>query len=179
VITAPVCLCYVTGCSRCLLHVSVEGEDALVIAQGFGVFLFCELVWDTFGWMKCQCGHATPHSCRPQRGSGRRGVAATGSAARLRAPWDPIAGRHRAPDKKTIRVVLDRLDPRARALPGPRPRGRRRPGGPSPASVRGYHVRRAAQQTKMLARDRLRVRTPLTDIVSQSGVRAAERSERR
>ena len=32
---------------------------------------------------------------------------------RLRAPWDPIAGRYRAPDEKTIRVVLDRLDPRA------------------------------------------------------------------
>ena len=49
--------------------------------------------------------------------------------ARLRAPWDPIAGRYRAPDEKTIRVVLDRLDPRAltRALLGPRP-GRRRGG---------------------------------------------------
>ncbi len=41
--------------------------------------------------------------------------------ARLRAPWDPMAGRYRAPDEKTIRVVLDRLDPRAlaRALLGP------------------------------------------------------------
>src|SRR5208282_6055341 len=40
--------------------------------------------------------------------------------ARLRAPWDPMAGRYRAPDEKTIRVVLDRLDPRAlaRALLG-------------------------------------------------------------
>ena len=55
--------------------------------------------------------------------------------ARLRAPWDPIAGRYRAPDEKTIRVVLDRLDPRAlaRALLGPRraaagvAAGRRRP----------------------------------------------------
>ena len=76
--------------------------------------------------------------------------------ARLHAPWDPIAGRYRAPDEKTIRVVLDRLDPRAltRALLGPRPRRRR--GGPPPASVRGYHARRAAQQTKALARDRLR-----------------------
>ena len=47
--------------------------------------------------------------------------------ARMRAPWDPIARRYRAPDEKTIRVVLDRLDPRAlaRALLGPRPRGRR------------------------------------------------------
>ena len=76
--------------------------------------------------------------------------------ARLRAPWDPVAGRYRAPDEKTIRVVLDRLDPRAlaRALPGPR--GRRRPGGPSPASVRRYRARRAAEQAKALARDRLR-----------------------
>src|SRR5271170_7170516 len=78
--------------------------------------------------------------------------------ARLRAPWDPIAGRYRAPDEKTIRVVLDRLDPRAlaRALLGPGPRGGRGPGGPSPASVRGYRARQAAQQAKALARGRLR-----------------------
>ena len=57
--------------------------------------------------------------------------------ARLRAPWDPMAGRYRAPDEKTIRVLLDRLDPRAlaRALLG-RPGGRRG-GGRPPASVRG------------------------------------------
>src|SRR5450755_2365649 len=75
--------------------------------------------------------------------------------ARLRAPWDPIAGQYRAPDEKTIRVVLDRLDPRAltRALLGPR---RGRPRGPSPASVRGYQARRTAQQAKTLARGRLR-----------------------
>ena len=55
--------------------------------------------------------------------------------ARLRAPWDPIAGRYRAPDEKTIRVVLDRLDPRAltRALLGPRPRRRGAAGRPRPA----------------------------------------------
>jgi predicted transposase YbfD/YdcC len=79
--------------------------------------------------------------------------------ARLRAPWDPVTGQYRAPDEKTIRVVLDRLDPRAltRALLGPRPRRRRgRPGGPPAASVRGYRARRAAQQAKMLARGRLR-----------------------
>ena len=77
--------------------------------------------------------------------------------ARLRAPWDPIAGRYRAPDEKTIRVVLDRLDPRAlaRALLGPGAHGRRRPG-PSAASVRGYHARRVVQQAKTLARGRLR-----------------------
>ena len=78
--------------------------------------------------------------------------------ARLRAPWDPMAGRYRAPDEKTIRVVLDRLDPRAlaRALLGPDPHGRRRSGGPPLASVRGYRARRAVQQQKALARDRLR-----------------------
>jgi len=77
--------------------------------------------------------------------------------ARLRAPWDPLAGRYRAPDEKTIRVVLDRLDPRAlaRALLGSRPDSGRS-GGPSPASVRSYRARRAAQQATTLARDRLR-----------------------
>jgi hypothetical protein len=76
--------------------------------------------------------------------------------ARLRAPWDPLAGRYRAPDEKTIRVVLDRLDPRAlaRALLGPRPPGRRT-GPPPSASVRGYRARRAAEQARTLARDRL------------------------
>jgi predicted transposase YbfD/YdcC len=74
--------------------------------------------------------------------------------ARLRTPWDPIAGRYRAPDEKTIRVVLDRLDPRAlaRALLGSR-WGR---GGPPAASVRRYRARQAAQQAKALARGRLR-----------------------
>lgn len=74
--------------------------------------------------------------------------------ARLHAPWDPIGGRYRAPDEKTIRVVLDRLDPRAltRALLGPRPRR----GVPAPASVRGYQARRASQQARALARARLR-----------------------
>jgi predicted transposase YbfD/YdcC len=78
--------------------------------------------------------------------------------ARLRAPWDPIAGRYRAPDEKTIRVVLDRLDPRAltRALLGPRPAGRRSSSGPAPASVRRYRARRAAQRARTLARARLR-----------------------
>ncbi len=76
--------------------------------------------------------------------------------ARLRAPWDPIGGRYRAPDEKTIRVVLDRLDPRALAGALLGPRGCRRPGGPPSASVRGYRARRAAEQGKALARGRLR-----------------------
>ena len=77
--------------------------------------------------------------------------------ARLRAPWDPMAGRYRAPDEKTVRVVLDRLDPRAlaRALLGGRPGSRGR-GGRASASVRGYHARQAAQQANALARRRLR-----------------------
>jgi predicted transposase YbfD/YdcC len=77
--------------------------------------------------------------------------------ARLRAPWDPMAGRYRAPDEKTIRVVLDRLDPRAlaRALLGGHADSRPC-GGPPSASVRGYRARRAARQAKTLARSRLR-----------------------
>jgi DDE_Tnp_1-associated len=77
--------------------------------------------------------------------------------ARPRVPWDPMAGRYRVPDEKTIRVVLDRLDPRAlaRALPGGRP-GRRRGGAPPPASVRGYRARQVARHAKALARGRLR-----------------------
>jgi hypothetical protein len=76
--------------------------------------------------------------------------------ARLGAPWDPAAGRYRAPDEKTIRVVLDRLDPRAltRALLGPHRRRHRR--GPGRASVRRYRARCAARQAQALARDRLR-----------------------
>jgi predicted transposase YbfD/YdcC len=67
-----------------------------------------------------------------------------------------MAGQYRVPDEKTIRVVLDRLDPRAlaRALPGGRPG--RRGGGPSSASVRGYRARRAARQVQELARGRLK-----------------------
>jgi predicted transposase YbfD/YdcC len=78
--------------------------------------------------------------------------------ARLRAPWDPLAGRYRAPDEKTIRAVLDRLDPRAltRALLGGRRDSGRGRGRPAAASVRGYPARRAAQQAKTLARSRLR-----------------------
>ena len=76
--------------------------------------------------------------------------------ARLRAPWDPLTGRYRAPDEKTIRVVLDRLDPRAlaRALLGPR--SPRRRGEPGSASARSYPARRAAGKAKALARGRLR-----------------------
>jgi predicted transposase YbfD/YdcC len=85
------------------------------------------------------------------------GRASQAGLARLRAPWDPMAGRYRAPDEKTIRVVLDRLDPRAlaRALLGSGA-GSRPPGRPPSAAVRGYHARHAAEQAKSLARGRLR-----------------------
>ena len=94
--------------------------------------------------------------------------------ARLRAPWDPLAGEYRVPDEKTIRVVLDRLDPRAlaRALLGPRPRGRRCSGGPPSASVRRYRARRAAGQAKALARERLRA--VAVDGKTSRGVRRAD-----
>ena len=84
------------------------------------------------------------------------GRASQADLAWLRAPWDPVTGRYRAPDEKTIRVVLDRLDPRAltRALLGPRPR--RRTGGRPSAKVRDYQARRAGQQAKAVARGRLR-----------------------
>jgi len=93
--------------------------------------------------------------------------------ARLRAPWDPIASRYRAPDEKTIRVVLDRLDARAlaRALLAGRP-GRGRGGGPPSASVRGYRGRRAARQARMLARGR--VRAVAVDGKTSRGARRAD-----
>src|SRR2546429_4778791 len=73
------------------------------------------------------------------------GRASQADLARLRAPWDPMAGRYRAPDEKTIRVVLDRLEPRAlaRALLGPPggPRG----GGGSPAPPGRHRARPPAR----------------------------------
>lgn len=80
--------------------------------------------------------------------------------ARLRLPWDPLAGRYRVPDEKTVRTVLDRLDPRAltRALLGPRTRNRgggRASEGPS-RTVRQYRARRRVAKAKALARSRIR-----------------------
>ena len=110
-------------------------------------------------------------------GSPRRaGIRRAGQAdlARLSAPWDPLAGRYRAPDEKTIRVVLDCLDPRAlaralaRALLGGGPGG----GPPGPGSVRGYRARRATRQAKMLARGRLRAMS--VDGKTSHGARRAD-----
>src|SRR5512140_317182 len=43
---------------------------------------------------------------------------------RLGLPWNPMTGQYRVPDEKTIRTLLDRLNPRAlcRALLGRRPK---------------------------------------------------------
>jgi len=71
--------------------------------------------------------HRRGHGFGPVGGVGQW-IRRAGQAdlARLRAPWDPIADRYRAPDEKTIRVVLDRLDPRA-LTQGPAAAGRPRP----------------------------------------------------
>ena len=74
----------------------------------------------------------------------------------LRGRIYPLAGRYRAPDEKTIRVVPDHLDPRAlaRTLPPVAARAAGARGGPTSASVRGYPARQAAQQARALARGR-------------------------
>jgi predicted transposase YbfD/YdcC len=77
---------------------------------------------------------------------------------RFGLPWDPMAGAYRVPDEKTIRTLLDRLDPRAltRALLGPRTRNRTRVDGTPSRTVRAYRARRRAQQAKALTRQRIR-----------------------
>src|SRR5260370_16114001 len=72
------------------------------------------------------------------------GRASQQDLARLRAPWDPMAGRYRVPDEKTIRVVLDRLDPRSPARAPLGPPGPRR-GAPPPANPRRHRARRRGQ----------------------------------
>src|SRR5258708_3235643 len=76
---------------------------------------------------------------------GIRSAAGTGHRMRRRSGWSWTG------------LTPEPSPPRALPGPllGPRPR-RRRPGGPSSASVRDYRARRAAQQAKTLARDRLR-----------------------
>ena len=79
--------------------------------------------------------------------------------ARLRMPFDPLTGAYRVPDEKTIRVVLDRLDPQAlvRAVLGPRRRtlarqqARRRV-----ERVRQYRARRAVAERKARLTARIR-----------------------
>lgn len=75
---------------------------------------------------------------------------------RLGLPWDPMSGTFRVPDEKTVRVVLDRLDPRAlsRALLGRRRKRTGADGAPS-RSVRDYRARRRVLAAKVLARKRI------------------------
>jgi predicted transposase YbfD/YdcC len=95
--------------------------------------------------------------------------------ARLGAPFDPLAGRYRAPDEKTIRTVLDRLDPQAlgRALLGPRREPRREPG-PPPAGARSYPARRDKARDAAAARSRLRA--VAVDGKTSRGARRPDRS---
>jgi predicted transposase YbfD/YdcC len=83
--------------------------------------------------------------------------AGPGERERLGLPWDPMAGEYRVPDEKTVRTVLDRLDPRAlsRAVLGRR-RRRVRPDGSPSRSVRDYRARRRALAAKTAARGRIR-----------------------
>ena len=76
---------------------------------------------------------------------------------RLGLPWDPMSGIYRTPDEKTVRTVLDRLDPRALApaLLGRR-RRRTRPDGAPSRAVREYRARRREKAAKVLARARIR-----------------------
>lgn len=82
--------------------------------------------------------------------------AAPAERERLGLPWDPMTGQYRVPDEKTVRTVLDRLNPRAltQALLGRR-RNRVRPDGAPSRSVREYRARRKKQAAKALARKRI------------------------
>jgi predicted transposase YbfD/YdcC len=78
--------------------------------------------------------------------------------ARLGCPYDVPTGRYRCPDEKTVRVVLDRLDPKAliKALLGKGQPTPKRPVGKGRASVRDYPARRAKAAVRAAARARLR-----------------------
>ena len=108
-------------------------------------------------WSRSRAPRSPPPGTTVHRGRAMDQAGWPGGPGPACAPWDPLARRYRAPDEKTIRVVLVRLDPAPWPGPcSPAPASRRRRGGPPPASVRGYHARRAAGQAKALARGRLR-----------------------
>jgi predicted transposase YbfD/YdcC len=94
--------------------------------------------------------------------------------ARMRAPYDPLTRTYRAPDEKTIRVVLDRIEPRqlTRALLGPRSRTRKAPDGSPSRSVRVYRERR--EKRKVLAENRSGLRAVAVDGKSSRGARRAD-----
>jgi len=94
--------------------------------------------------------------------------------ARLRVPYDPLSRTYRAPDEKTVRSVLDRVDPRelTRALLGPRRRVRTAPDGSPSRSVRAYRDRRAKR--KLLVSARSRLKAVAVDGKSSRGARRAD-----
>lgn len=80
--------------------------------------------------------------------------------ARLRAPYDPVTGRYRAPGEKTVRRLLDRLDPAALTaalLPSARETTAGVGSGVSAArsSARAYPARHRDRHTHAAARRRL------------------------
>src|SRR5450755_239299 len=92
---------------------------------------------------------------------------------RLGLPWDPMTGQYRVPDEKTLRTLLNRLNPRAlsRALLGRRPHRVRPDGAPSRA-VRDYRSRRRKLAAKALAR--MRIRAVAVDGKTSRGARRAD-----
>lgn len=100
--------------------------------------------------------------------------AAPADLARLRAPYDPLSRTYRAPDEKTVRAALDRIEPRelTRALLGPRRRVRTAPDGSPSRTVRAYRARRAKR--KMLADSRSRLKAVAVDGKSSRGARRAD-----
>jgi len=94
--------------------------------------------------------------------------------ARLRAPYDPLSRTYRAPDEKTVRTALDRIEPRelTRALLGPRRRVRRAPDGSPSRTVRAYRARRAKR--KVLEDSRSRLKAVAVDGKSSRGARRAD-----
>lgn len=97
--------------------------------------------------------------------------------ARLGCPYDPPSGRYRAPDEKTIRTVLDRLDPKAlsRALLGKgRPTPRRGRASRPSTSVRDYRARR--EKARITAAARARLTAVAVDGKTARGARRADGS---
>jgi predicted transposase YbfD/YdcC len=94
--------------------------------------------------------------------------------ARMGAPYDPLSGTYRAPDEKTIRAVLNRIDPRqlTRALLGPRPRVRKAPDGSPSRTVRAYRARRKKRKALIEARSGLKA--VAVDGKSSRGARRAD-----
>ena len=94
--------------------------------------------------------------------------------ARMRAPYDLLNRTYRAPDEKTIRTVLDQIEPRqlTRTLLGPRSRTRKAPDGSPSRSVRVYRERR--EKRKLLAQARSGLKAVAVDGKSCRGARRGD-----